>query len=95
MRRCSIVSTGDHQFYGSAQEFHEAPNWRGFQDSGFPRAVGVLATATCRLRSAQRGVEAEGLLTLKLSFSGYGWRCGQAGNPSFYEGVSAGAKIPI
>jgi hypothetical protein len=80
-----IWSLGAITKNGSAQEFDEVPNWRGFQDFGFPREVAGFVMAGCLRRTTRRRGETRTRSPLKASSPGHRRSRGFAGNPSFYE----------
>ncbi len=53
---------------GSAQEFDERPNWRGFQNVGFPTDVGALCNCRCQGETARQGRRERDLLAEGIPF---------------------------
>jgi hypothetical protein len=54
--------------YGSAQEFDEVPNWRGFRNSGLQLEVGGLGDWDLSAANGQATYGNRGLVRLKPSF---------------------------
>jgi hypothetical protein len=71
---------------GSAQEFDKAPNWRGFQNLGFPAPVCGLAASACRRRGNPTGRTRPSVPKPRAACPTHRASLQTSGNVSFYEG---------